>query len=199
MDRAVADREAVLPVVGLGPPPVEHRQVQPAVEHHLLAAGAARLERAQRRVEPDVHALHEVPRHVDVVVLDEHQAAGEARVARHLDDLPDQPLAGVVRRVRLAREDDLHRAAPRSTGCSTGGRGRSAGSSRACRWRTAGRSRWSGRAGSSRSGCPLRRRTNSIRYRRSTACVSHNSASSIDAIGSHAAHSLWRAGQSAPR
>ena len=40
---AVADREAVLAVVGLGPPAIEDRKVEPAVEHGLHAAGARRL------------------------------------------------------------------------------------------------------------------------------------------------------------
>ena len=81
-----ADGEAVQAVVGLGPPAVEDRQVQAAVEHHLLAAGAAGLERPPRVVQPDVDALHQVPADVDVVVLDEERAcrrtAGRASAAR---------------------------------------------------------------------------------------------------------------------
>src|SRR5260370_12242680 len=58
---AHADGKAVQPVVGLGPPPVEDRQVEPAVEHDFLAAGAAGLQWTPRLVEPDVHTLTEVP------------------------------------------------------------------------------------------------------------------------------------------
>ena len=49
-----------------------------------LAAGAGRLERAARRVQPHVDALHQVPADVDVVVLDEQQLAGErgSRISR---------------------------------------------------------------------------------------------------------------------
>ena len=75
----VADGEAVDAVVGLGPPAVEDRQIEPAVEQHLLAAGAAGLLRAARVVQPDVDALHQVAADVDVVVLDEHDPLPRAR------------------------------------------------------------------------------------------------------------------------
>ena len=60
-------------------------------------------------VDPDVDALHELPADVDVVVLDEHELAGEARVAGELRDLAQQRLARAVVRVRLAREHELDR------------------------------------------------------------------------------------------
>ena len=69
------------PVVGLGPPAVEDRAVQPAIQHHLLPAGAARLHRTARHVQPDVDALDEVTAHVDVVVLDEEDFRQGARPA----------------------------------------------------------------------------------------------------------------------
>src|ERR1700686_649747 len=40
---AAADGETVLAVISLGPPSVENREVQPAVEHDLFTARAARL------------------------------------------------------------------------------------------------------------------------------------------------------------
>ncbi len=70
--------EAVEPVVRLGPPAVEHRQVQAAVQHDLLAAGAARFERPPRVVQPDVDALHQVAADVDVVVLDERRSCRQS-------------------------------------------------------------------------------------------------------------------------
>ena len=108
--RAVADGEAVLAVVGLGPPTVEDRAVQPAVEHGLHAAGAGGFLGSARVVEPDVDALDQVPGDVDVVVFDEHDAAGEARIVAQVGDLLDELLAGLVGRVGLAGEDELHRS-----------------------------------------------------------------------------------------
>src|SRR5688572_7116806 len=90
---AAADGEAVEPVVGLRPPSVQDRQVQRAVEHHLLPARPARLERPPRVVQPHVHTLDEIAADADVVVLDEDDLAGKSRIARksgHLlqDGLP---------------------------------------------------------------------------------------------------------------
>ena len=116
------------PVVGLGPPAVEDREVEAAVEHHLLPAGARRLERAARIVEPDVDALHQVAADVDVVVLDEHDArrrtAARDRAAR---SRCSSSLPGWSSRVRLAGEDELDRAcaSARSAAAAARGRGRS--------------------------------------------------------------------------
>ena len=106
---AGADRPPVVAVVPFDPPAVEDRQVQPAVAANLHPAGAAGFERAARVVQPHVHALHQIPRDVHVVVFDEHDPLAELRLARLLDDALDQFLAAAVLRVRLAREDDLDR------------------------------------------------------------------------------------------
>ena len=50
-----------------------------------------------------------MPSDVDVVVLEEQHLAGEARVAHQLRDLLQHPLAGMIVRMRLAGEDELHR------------------------------------------------------------------------------------------
>ena len=80
-----------------------------AVDCRLHAARAACFERFARVVEPDVAALHEEVRHVQVVVVDEGDAAAELRI----QGLPIHPLkmmlADVVGGMRLAGEDDLHR------------------------------------------------------------------------------------------
>ena len=107
--RAAADGEAVAAVVGLGPPAVEDRQVQAAVEHGLLAAGAGGFQRAAGIVQPHVHALDQVPADVDVVIFDEDQPAGEARIVPQVGDPLDQLLARLVGRMGLAGEDDLQR------------------------------------------------------------------------------------------
>ena len=107
--RALADGKAVGAVEGLGPPAVEDREVQGPVEHGLLAAGAGGLQRPPRIVQPDVDALDQVPADVDVVVLDEDHALGEAGVEAEVGDPLDQLLARLVGGVGLAGEDELHR------------------------------------------------------------------------------------------
>ncbi len=62
VDLAAADRPAARPLgcmvlPRLGPPSVQRARVQRAVRRRLHPAGAARLERTARRVEPDVRPL----------------------------------------------------------------------------------------------------------------------------------------------
>ncbi|OUD92408.1 hypothetical protein CMMCAS04_09015 [Clavibacter michiganensis subsp. michiganensis] len=102
------DRPAVAAVEVLVPPAVEDRQVERAVERRLHAGRAARLERAQRVVEPHVGARVEQLRHADVVVGQEDEAAADPGLGREAHQLLDEALALVVRRVRLARDHDLH-------------------------------------------------------------------------------------------
>ena len=53
---------------------------------------------------------HHRARDAHVVVLDEDDVAAQLGVAARVDDRADQLLAALVLRVRLAREDELHRA-----------------------------------------------------------------------------------------
>jgi hypothetical protein len=71
------DRPAVLAVVALAPPAVEHRQVDGAVDRRLHARGARGFQRVDRVVEPDVDAGHHAPRQVQVVAFDQQDAALE--------------------------------------------------------------------------------------------------------------------------
>ena len=97
-------------VVGLGPPAIEDGQVKAAIQHHLLAAGAGSFERPARIVEPHVDALHEMAADIDVVVLDEDELVAELRIAHEFGDLLQHALAGLIERMRLAGEDELHGA-----------------------------------------------------------------------------------------
>ncbi len=104
----MADREAVEAVVGLGPPAIEHGEIESAVQHDFLSTRAARFERAARIVQPDIDALHKVAADVDVVVLDEQDLPREPRIAHQPGNLLQHRLAGRVVRMRLAGEDELH-------------------------------------------------------------------------------------------
>ena len=145
------DRPAVLAVVPLVPPAVEDGEVQRAVERGLHARRAARLERAQRVVQPDVHAPVEVARHRDVVVGQEGDAVAHRRVVGEAHHLLDELLAAVVGGVALAGDHDLHRAVRMQQQWRAACRGRAASASAACRTGRAGRSRWSARPGRRRS------------------------------------------------
>src|SRR5690606_8928097 len=68
----VPNGKAIASVVRLGPPAVENRTIEPTVEHGLHAAGPRCFERSAGIVQPNVDALHQVTRYVDVVVLQKH-------------------------------------------------------------------------------------------------------------------------------
>ena len=107
---ARSDGESVHPVVRLGPPAIENRKVQPAIQDHLLAARARCLQGPPWIVQPDVHALHEMAADVDVVVFDEDELVGELRIAHQFGNLLQHSLAGLIVRMSLAGKNKLHRA-----------------------------------------------------------------------------------------
>ena len=101
--------QPLLAVVELVPPAVADGQVQPAVERGLHPRGAARLQRPQRVVQPDVAAPVQVAGHRHVVVGQERRSGagspGRRRTAPSAGSAP-------CRRRRpggLAGDDQLHR------------------------------------------------------------------------------------------
>ena len=54
--------------VGFRPPAVQFREIDAAIDEHFHAARSARLPGSPWRVDPDVHALHQVLRQQHVVV-----------------------------------------------------------------------------------------------------------------------------------
>ena len=107
-----ADGPAVGAVVGLGPPAVEHRELEARVDGRLHAARPARLQRRPRDVDPDVAAAGHGGAEAEVVVVEVDDAAGDLGVGLHGEQALDEPLAVVVARMRLAGEDHLDRAVP---------------------------------------------------------------------------------------
>ncbi len=103
------DRPPEVALVPLVPPAVEDRQVEAAVERGLHAAGAARLQRPQRVVQPDVAARVELLRHAHAVVGQEDDPVPHPRVVGEPHQFLDQPLAALVGRMGLARDHQLHR------------------------------------------------------------------------------------------
>ena len=94
----------------LVPPAVADRAVEHAVEGRLHATGAARLHRTAGRVQPHVAAVVHRAGDADVVVGDEHETVANVGAAGEPIDLADERLAGLVGRMRLAGEDELHRS-----------------------------------------------------------------------------------------
>ena len=83
-------------------------------------------------VQPDVAALNQEVRDVEVVVLDEGDAAGKDRVERAAEDALHVVLAGVVGRMRLAGKDESAPAGPARSGCAPADRDRERSARAAC-------------------------------------------------------------------
>ena len=79
-----------------------------AVDAGFHPARAARFQRLARGVEPDVAALHQEMRHVQVVVVHERDPATVGGVDRVAVNLLQMLLAGVVGGMRLAGKEHLH-------------------------------------------------------------------------------------------
>ena len=107
------DQPAVLAVEPLCPPAVTDAQVRHAVEGCFHAAGAARLERLARIVQPHVAAMHQVVGEVHVVIVDKREAAAEFRIEGVSEHALQMMLGRFIRRVGLAGEHDLHRPVDR--------------------------------------------------------------------------------------
>ena len=104
-----ADGKPVGAVVAFAPPAVEDAEIQTAIAAGLHAAGAGGFQRAARVVQPHVTAGNHLPRDVNVVVFDKHQAAHQFALFAEVNDLLDEAFAFVIARMRLAGENKLHR------------------------------------------------------------------------------------------
>jgi len=92
-----------------GPPPIENRQVECAVDHRFHAAGTTGFQRTAWRVQPHVHALHELPGYIDVVVFQEYNFPDKPRVSRSGEDPLNELLALFVGRMGFPGIDNLNR------------------------------------------------------------------------------------------
>ena len=103
------DRPADVGRIALGPPAVEHGEVEDAVDGRLHPARPRGLQGAARGVQPDVAAAHHRARNTHVVVLEEDNATLSAWLSPELDDLLHHVLAGHIGGVGFSRDDDLDR------------------------------------------------------------------------------------------
>ena len=110
MRSAGPDREAVHAIEGLSPPSIKDGKIQTSVQHHFLAAGPGSLQWPAGIVEPDIDALHKVASDVDVIVLHKHELVVELGISHQFGNLLQDSLAGLVQRMSLAGEYELHRS-----------------------------------------------------------------------------------------
>src|ERR1019366_2807677 len=75
---------------------------------HLHAAGPAGFPGPPRRVDPDVDALHQMLAQEHVVVTEEDGMGTRLGPPDEMRPVPNQGLPALVRRMRLAGDDELH-------------------------------------------------------------------------------------------
>ena len=113
LDRAVielgANCPAVVTVVTFAPPAIENAKIDPRVRRQFHSTCAARFQRAQRMVEPQIDTLDETTGDVAVIVLDENDAVFEACFATEFVDFLDERLPSFITGMGFARENKLHR------------------------------------------------------------------------------------------
>ena len=197
VDAAVADRPADPGPVRLVPPAIERADVQRAVGDRLHAAGAARLHRPARRVQPDVDPLDHPARHADIVLLQDDDPAADLVAPAKARPGAKQLLAAVVGRVGLAAEDELNRPLRDRSPDGSGDPDRAAAASPACTRRSGAQSRSSAPSGPAprplgstsdgpafcRASCEARRaRTQCTSSARSRSCRSQRSRAGASSI-----------------
>src|SRR4029453_7508519 len=101
---------AIAAVVPFAPPAIEHAQIDSAIRSSLHSAGSARLQRAQRMVQPKIDTLPETARNVAVVVLQKNDAIFQASFTAESVNFLDQRFAGFIAWMRFACENELHGA-----------------------------------------------------------------------------------------
>ena len=81
---AVAQRPADFGCVGFGPPAVEFRQIDAAVDQDLHTAGSTGLPRPTGRINPDIDASHQMLCQQHVIVAQENHMLSRDRLANEL-------------------------------------------------------------------------------------------------------------------
>ena len=107
---AVPQRPPNFGAVRLGPPAVQFRQIDPSIDEDLHAARSTRLPGSLRRVDPDVHPLHQMLRQQHIVVAQEDDVRPGLWLAYEVYPFMDQDLPRPVLRMSLAGNDQLHRS-----------------------------------------------------------------------------------------
>lgn len=100
---------AVRAVVPFLPPAIERTEMEGAVERGLHSAGTARFHRKARRVEPDVHALHEVLGHMHLIIFQKGDVAAQLVIVAKGQHFMNEITAWFVGRMGFAGEHQLDR------------------------------------------------------------------------------------------
>src|SRR5208337_66565 len=110
MFQAVAERPAHIRSKSFGPPAIQFRIIEPAVDKHLHAAGSTCLPRPPRCVQPDIYPVYQVFGHAHVIVAEKDYTVPGFSSSDEAYPLLNQGLPSLIRRMGLAGKDELHRS-----------------------------------------------------------------------------------------
>ena len=95
--------------VGFCPPAIQLREIDAPIDQHFHAARPASLPGPAWRVDPHIHALHQVFSQKHVVITQEDHMGARLWPADELPPLLNQGLSRLVLRMRFASNNELHR------------------------------------------------------------------------------------------
>src|SRR5438270_6232742 len=76
-----ADGPAIITIVTLAPPAIQHTEIKPTIGWRFHTAGAAGFEWTQRIIEPEIDPLNQAPRNVGVVIFNKNDAIVKTQFA----------------------------------------------------------------------------------------------------------------------
>ena len=94
--------------VGFRPPAIQLREIDAPIDEHFHAARSASLPGPAWRIDPHIHALHQVLSQKHVVITQEDDMGACLWPANELHPLLNQGLPRIVLRMGLASDDELH-------------------------------------------------------------------------------------------
>ena len=105
---AVSQCPAHFRLVGFRPPAIQLREIDAPIDQHFHAARPASLPGPAWRVDPHIHALHQVLSQKHVVITQEDHMGARLWPANELHPLLNQSLSRIVLGMGLASDDELH-------------------------------------------------------------------------------------------
>ena len=104
-----ADGPAIITVITLAPPAIQHTEIKPTIGWRFHTAGAAGFKWTQRIIQPEIDSLDQTPRNVGVVIFNEDNPIMKTGFAREFVNFLNERFATFVSRMRFTGEYELDR------------------------------------------------------------------------------------------
>src|SRR5664279_2912370 len=94
--------------IGFSPPAIQLRQIDAPVDEHFHPASTAGFPWPSRCIEPDIYPLHQLSRQKHVVITQKDHMVARLSPPDEMRPFLNQGLPGLIRRMGLAGNDELH-------------------------------------------------------------------------------------------